>query len=120
MLFLYVGYLSVQFYSVISVLLNSKVSTFAMIFSIVVLFIFSFIPTLGFITSKKVFGSMFLFKRYSALELILIGVGIGLFEKLLFTVGLLHSKQALIAQGVSFALFFLCPLFNVKNKGVLN
>lgn len=114
MFYLSIGYIVVQFYAVINLLLKETISPYAMLFSIVVLIIYSFLPIIGYLLGRSLFSRMLALRRLATFELIGLGFSIGLIEKLLFFANILHYKQTYIAITLTSFLFFIVPL--VKSK----
>ncbi len=102
-MYLYLGYILVQFHPVINKFLQSNISISAMLFSVVIVFIWSFMPFVGYWLAK-------LFKangQASKYMLFIFGVGVGLIEKSLFYFDILTYKQNAIGTFVVFILFFI-------------
>ena len=79
-LYLYLGYFLVKLYSVIGVLSQEKIALSALFFSIVVFFIWSFIPVLAYLFAKLIGAK----GRSSAKMLFVIGASAALLENALF------------------------------------
>ena len=110
-MYLYLGYLLVQSYTLISKLLQTSMPFSAVIFSIVVFFIWTFIPFLGYCLAK-------LFKAEGHLShsaLFVFGVVIGLVEKGLFYFNLLSQEQNTIGTLMVFTLFFTVAYVSFNN-----
>jgi hypothetical protein len=119
--YLYLGYALVKLYSVANSLLNQNLALSALIFSIVVFFVWSFIPVLGYLLAKLIGAK----GQSSAKVLLLIGIGAGLFENGLFYYHILTPYQGEIGTIVVMGIFFITAYFSlqtpmsfVKNKDV--
>jgi len=101
-LYLYLGYLLVHFYSLVVKLSQSDVPISAMIFSVVVVFIWSFLPFIGYCLAKflKAKG------QASNTVLFVLGIGVGLIENSLFYFDVLTTEQSNIGMFIVFILFF--------------
>ena len=120
-LYLYLGYLLVKLYSVIGVLSQEKIALSALFISIVVFFIWSFIPVLAYLFAKLIGAK----GRSSAKALFVIGASAALLENALFYFNVLTPYQGdrgtLIVMGIFFitAYFSLVtPSLFVKNESV--
>jgi hypothetical protein len=118
-LYLYLGYALVKLYSVSNNLLNPNLSLSALIFSIVVFFVWSFIPVLGYLLAKLIGAK----GQSSAKVLLIIGIGAGLLENGLFYYHILTPYQGDIGTIIVMGMFFITayfslaiPLSFVKNK----
>ena len=118
-LYLYLGYALVKLYSVTNNLLNPRLSMSALIFSVVVFLVWSFIPVLGYLLAKLIGAE----GQSSAKVLLLIGIGAGLFENGLFYYHILTPYQGDIGTIVVMGMFFITAYFSlqtpisfVKNK----
>jgi len=112
MIYLYLGYLSTQIYSTYSVIVDASMPFSALIFSIVVLLIFSFIPILGY-----VIGYMYGFRhRFSNLQLLLIGCGIGWVENAFFYFELFNRNQLEMVLLIATITFFAVNFININKK----
>ena len=108
-----------KLYSVANSLLNQNLALSALIFSIVVFFVWSFIPVLGYLLAKLIGAK----GQSSAKVLLLIGIGAGLFENGLFYYHILTPYQGDIGTIVVMGIFFITAYFSlqtpisfVKNK----
>jgi hypothetical protein len=118
-LYLYLGYFLVKLYSVFDVLSQENIALSALIFSIVVFFVWSFIPVLAYLFAKLIGAK----GRSSAKVLFVIGASAALLENALFYFDVLTPYQGdrgtLIVMGIFFitAYFSLTtPRFFVKNE----
>jgi len=118
-LYLYLGYFLVKLYSVVGVLSQQKVALSALFFSIVVFFVWSFIPVLAYLLAKLIGAK----GRSSARVLFVIGASAALLENALFYYNVLTPYQGdrgtLIVMGIFFitAYFSLeTPRFSLKNE----
>lgn len=109
-LYLYLGYFLVKSYSVVNVLSQEEVALSALIFSIVVFFIWSFIPVLGYLIARLI-GA----KGYSSAKMLfIVGAGVGLFENALFHFHVLTPYQGDIGTFMVMGLFFITAYFSLK------
>lgn len=118
-LYLYLGYFLVKLYSVVGILSQQKVALSALFFSIVVFFVWSFIPVLAYLLAKLIGAK----GRSSARVLFVIGASAALLENALFYYNVLTPYQGdrgtLIVMGIFFitAYFSLkTPRFSLKNE----
>jgi hypothetical protein len=79
----------------------------AMIFSVVVILIWSFIPFIGYLLGKLVKASSHLNKYV----LFVVGVSVGLVENSLFYFNVLTTEQSNLGMLLVFILFFLIACF---------
>ena len=104
---LYLGYLLIQAYPLIDKFFQPNMATSAIIFSIIVFFLWSFIPVSGYFVAKllpnKIRGKGYLnrFGLFSA------GALIALLENGLFHFNVLHYEQGLLNTFIFFTLFFV-------------
>jgi len=98
-LYLYLGYLIVQLYSLISVFSRNELAISAIVFSITVFVIWSFIPMIGYIFARMISGSETLDKRF----LLALGFSLGLMENALFYFDILTKENTWV--GTSFVFF---------------
>ncbi|KGJ94364.1 hypothetical protein [Colwellia psychrerythraea] len=103
MWYLYLGYVVIQFYAIIDVFSRNSLAVSAVLFSIVVFIIWSFIPILGYILAKAL-GAKGYAKR---IPLLLCGVIIGLSENALTYFNLIAEKQYNIGTALVFILCFV-------------
>jgi hypothetical protein len=111
MLYLYLGYLLIQLIPVVNKIYHENSSSSAVLFSIVVFLIWSFIPILGFIFSKLFRSS----PQYPSVYFISYGALVALIEIGLFHFNMLNSEQYIIGVGISFILFFILAYIPMKN-----
>jgi len=102
MLYLYLGYVVTQFYSIIDVFSKNNVAASAIFFSLVVFVIWSFIPVLGYPIARAVGAK----GNASKTTLLVAGVAIALTENGLTYFNLLSDKQYNIGTAIVFSLFF--------------
>ena len=110
MLYLYLGYLLVQFYPLIDKLSQSDLPSSALFFSISVFVIWSFIPLFGYLAAK-------LFNAHGRLNnyiLIALGLVVGLLEEGLYYFNFLTYKQTNIGTLIAFFLFFIIAYISIK------
>jgi len=103
MWYLYLGYVVIQFYAIADVFSRNSLAASAVLFSIVVFIIWSFIPMLGYILAKAL-GAKGYAKR---IPLLLCGVIIGLSENALTYFNLIAEKQYNIGTALVFILCFV-------------
>jgi len=109
-LYLYLGYSLVKLYSVANVLSQQSLAFSALLFSIVVFFIWSFIPVLGYLFAKLIGAK----GQSSAIALLAIGIGAGLLENALFYFKLLSPYQGDMGTLIVMGLFFITAYFSLK------
>lgn len=101
-MYLYLGYLVVQSYALINKLWQTSMPFSAVFFSIVVFFIWTFIPFLGYCFAKLIKAG----GQLSHSVLFVFGIVIGLVEKGLFYFNFLSQEQNMTGTLIVFALFF--------------
>jgi hypothetical protein len=118
-LYLYLGYCLVKLYSVAHVLSQENLAFSALVFSIVVFLIWSFIPVLGYLFAKLIGAK----GQSSTIILLVIGIGAGLLENALFHFNLLTPYQGDMGTLIVMGIFFITAYFSlhthtlfVKNK----
>lgn len=109
-LYLYMGYALVKLYSVTNTLLNQSLSLPALIFSIVVFLVWSFIPVLGYLLAKLIGAK----GQSSAKVLIIIGIGAGLLENGLFYFHIITPYQGDIGTIIVMGIFFITAYFSLN------
>jgi hypothetical protein len=109
-LYLYLGYALVKLYSVTNVLSQQSLSLSALIFSIVVFLIWSFIPVLGYLLAKLIGAK----GQSSTKILLLIGVSAGLLENGLFYFHIITPYQGDIGTIIVMGIFFITAYFSLK------
>ncbi len=102
-MYLYFGYLSIQFLVVINKLLQENISISAILFSVAVVFVWAFLPFMGYLLAKLLKAK----GRASKYVLFSFGAGIGLVEYSLFYFDILLNKQNTISTVIVFFLFFI-------------
>lgn len=102
MLYLYLGYLVSQLYTVVGVFSKNNVAPSAIFFSLVVFIIWSFIPVLGYLLAKSL-GAI---GHSNKIFLFTTGVAIALIENSFSYFNLLSDKQHDIGTAIVFSLFF--------------
>jgi hypothetical protein len=103
MWYLYLGYVVIQFYAIADVFSRNSLAASAVLFSIVVFLIWSFIPMLGYILAKALGAKGYVNK----IPLLLCGVIIGLSENALTYFNLIAEKQYNIGTALVFILCFV-------------
>jgi hypothetical protein len=118
MLYLYLGFLIAQSFSVFKVLYNAHLPLLAVAFSITVFLIWTFVPILGYLAAKLTGAK----PHYHSLSLFLLGLAVCLFEKLLFHFNLLTTTDGFLPMLVTGSCFFIIAYlpFAQKAKPVLN
>jgi len=111
MLNLYFGYVFIQFFPVVNKIYHENISASAVLFSIVVFLIWSFIPIIGFLLSK-LFRSP---PKPPSVYFISYGALVALIEISLFYFNILNNEQYVIGLGISFTLFFIITFIPVKS-----
>ncbi len=114
MLYLYLGYVVTQFYSIIDVFLKNSVAPSAIFFSLVVFVIWSFIPVLGYPLAKAIGAKGYADK----IPLVFAGIVIALIENGLTYFSLISDKQYNIGTAIVFLLFFMLAYLPI-NKAKL-
>lgn len=112
MLYLYLGYVVIQLYAIISVFSKNSVATSSVFFSLVVFVIWSFIPILGYEIAKFVGAH----GHSNRLTLFISGIIIALIENSLVFFNLLNNKQYNIGTTIVFLLFFLVAYIPRKKQ----
>ena len=113
-MYLYLGYLFVHLPPLIIKLFEASVSFSAILFSIVVIFIWSFIPFLGYCLAK-LFNAKGAANKYI---LFTFGIGIWLIENSLFYFDFLTNNQTIIGTFVAFFLFFIVAYISTNKSDV--
>jgi hypothetical protein len=103
MLHLYLGYLIIKAYSLINTLSQEYIAGPAIVFSLVVFVIWSFVPMLGYLLAK-LFGAK---GHSSALTLFIVGMGVSLFENALFYFNALSPYQGSTGTFLVMIIFFI-------------
>lgn len=112
-MYLYLGYLLVQLSPLIIKFFQVNLAISSILFSVVIVFIWSFIPFIGYWVAK-LFKANGKANKYS---LFIFGVGIGIVESSLFYFDFLTNKQANIGTLIAFFLFFVVAYISTnKNK----
>ena len=114
MLYLYLGYVITQSYAIVGVLSKNDLAPSALLFSLVVFVIWSFLPVLGFVLAK-VLGANGYAKK---LTLLLAGVSIALIENGLTYFNLLSEQQYNIGTSIVFLLFFLVAYLPLNKQRI--
>ncbi len=114
-LYLYLGYFLVKLYSVANVLFRENLVFSALFFSIIVFFIWSFIPVLGYLFAKLIGAK----GQSSTKILLIIGAGVGLLENALFYFNILTPYQGDIGMLIVTGLFFITAYFSLNEPAFL-
>jgi len=110
--YLYFGYLFFNFLILLNKLLHENITTSAVLFSVAVIFIWSFIPFIGYLVAKILKANT----KNNKYILLFLGFGIGLFERSLFYFDVLTHKQTFIGTIIVFLLFFLIAYLPTKSS----
>ena len=113
-MYLYLGYLLVHFSPLMTKLFELNIAMSAMIFSIVIVFIWSFIPFVGYWLAK-LFNAKGTASKYM---LFIFGLGIGAIENSLFYFDFLTNKQTIIGTFVAFFLFFVVAYISTNKTEI--
>lgn len=114
-MYLYLGYLLIQLSPLIVKVFQLNISISAMFYSFIVVFIWSFIPFLGYGVAK-LFNANTDTGKYSLFSF---GVSIGLIESGLFYFDILTNDQSTMGTLIVFILFFIVGYFP-RSKAVNN
>ena len=116
MLYLYLGFLIAQSFSVFKVLYNAHLPPLAVAFSITVFLIWTFVPILGYLAAKLI-GAR---PQYNGLSLFLFGLAVCMFEKLLFRFDLLTTTDGFLPMLVTGICFFIIAFLPIANANKSN
>jgi hypothetical protein len=103
MLYLYLGFIFAQSFSVADVIYNANIPPMTIVFSIIVFLVWSLLPFLGYGLAKLLGAQL----KCSKLLLIILGVCISIIEQLLFHFDLLTTMDGYLTTLVTAALFFI-------------
>lgn len=109
-MYLYLGYLVVQLYALVTKLFQTSMSPSILFFSIMVVFIWSIIPFAGYFLAK-LFNANGQASKYILFTL---GVSVGLIEDGLFYFDLLTKEQNTIGTFIVLILFFIIPFISIN------
>jgi len=115
MLYLYMGFLFAQSFSVAQVIYNANIPPLTIVFSIIVFLAWSFLPVLGY-GAARLFGAKLECNKYL---LIFLGVCISIIEKVLFHFEVLTTMDGYMTTLVTASLFFataFLPLNKINSK----
>ncbi|NMP31537.1 hypothetical protein HII17_08185 [Thalassotalea sp. M1531] len=112
MIYLYLGYLSAQLYSTFTVIQSTSMPFSALLFSIVVFLIWTFIPIVGYIVAYLL-GAR---HRFTNVQLLLIGCGVGWLENGVFYFDLLNNDQLGIGMLLVAIVFFIIAFDTNRHK----
>ena len=107
-MYLYFGYLLVLLYSMVVKLFQTSMSPSIMFFSIMVIFIWSVIPFIGYGVAK-LFNAKGQLPNYISFT---VGISIGLIENSLFYFDILAKEQNTTGTFIVFMLFFIVCLMS--------
>lgn len=109
-MYLYLGYLLLHSYSLMSKLWQTSMPFSAVVFSIVVFFIWTFIPFIGYCLGKLLKAN----GHASKTILFVFGIIIGLVEKGLFYFDFITQEQNMIGTLIVFILFFAVAYVSIN------
>jgi len=109
-LYLYLGYLSVQLYTLVAKLFQSSMPPSILFFSIMVVFIWSVIPFVGYVLAKMLNANGQMNKSI----LFAFGLGAGLLEISLFYFDLLSKEHTYIGTMFVAIIFFIVPFISIN------
>ncbi len=112
MWYLYAGFVSVQLYNALKVLLFTSASASAIFFSVIVFIIWTVLPVSAYAIAKLCGGR----SNYKPWVLIVLGAAIALIEKLIFHLGLFGKDEFALGMGFAAILFFILA-YSPNNKG---
>ncbi len=112
MLYLYLGFLIGQSYSVAEVIYTANIPFITIVFSVTVFLIWSFFPVLGY-AAAKVMGAKGECNQYT---LILLGVTISLVEKTLYHYEILTTINGYLGMLITGIMFFLVGFLSINKK----
>lgn len=95
MLYLYLGFILANTYSVVNVIYTSGIPFLTIVFSVIVFLIWSFFPVMGYGLARLI-GAKGHSNKYS---LIGIGISICLIEKVLYEYGVLANIDGYLVEG---------------------
>ena len=113
MLYLYLGYVVIQFYAIFNVFTKNTVAPSAVFFSLIVFVIWSFVPIIGYAIAKA-FGAC---GQSNKTILVVAGMVIALIENSFTYFNLIEEQQYNIVTIIVFILFFIVaylPLSKAK------
>ena len=94
--------------------LQSYLIIAAILFSIIVVFLWSFIPVIGYWLGKLLKAN----GQVSKSILLIFGVGVGVIEKSLFYFDFLTNKQSTIGTFIVFFFFFIIAYISINKRPV--
>lgn len=115
-MYLYLGYLLIQLYALMSKLFETNISISAIFFSIIIVFLWSFIPFVGYWLGKLLKAN----GQVSKSILFIFGIGVGLIEKSLFYFDILTNKQITIGTFIVFISFFIIAYISINSTANKN
>lgn len=110
MLYLYLGFLFAQSFSVAQVIYNANIPPLTIAFSIIVFLIWSFFPLLGYGVAR-LFGAKLECSKY---WLLFLGICISVIEQLLFHFEVLTTIDGYFTMLVTAGLFFTIAFLPLK------
>jgi len=110
MLYLFLGYASVQSYSFIKVLAGSNYPLSVFIFSLAVFLIWSFIPVLGYFFAKLIGAK----GKSHKFALLVFGLSAGLFEKALYHFDIITFNGDMLGTIIVGILLFCSAFISIK------
>lgn len=112
MLYLYLGYVVTQFYSIVGVFSKTTVAPSALFFSLVVFVIWSFIPLMGYLLAKKIGAK----GHATKVTLLIAGIVIALIENSLTFFNLINEQHYNIGTALVFFLCFIVAYLPLSKK----
>ena len=115
MLYLYLGFIFAQSFSVVNVIYNANIPPMTIVFSIIVFLVWSLLPFLGYGLAKLLGAKL----ECSKLLLVLLGISVSCIEQLLFHFDLLTTMDGYLTTLVTASLFFVTaflPLHKFNTK----
>ena len=109
---LYLGYMGVQLYALAKIFYLQSITVAAVFFSLVVFFVWTFIPVIGYIFAKAI-GAKGQTNHHALLAL---GAGTGLVENGLFHFEIMSAGQHDLVTGMVFMIFFVCGYLTIEQK----
>ena len=112
MIYLYLGYLSAHIYSTYSVIQSTSMPMIALVFSIAVLLIFTFIPIMGYVAARMLGAE----PSFSKIQFLLLGCGVGWLENAFFYFEVIGRDQLEIVLPFATLTFFAIGFIKKLHK----
>lgn len=109
-MYLYLGYLLVQLYTLVTKLWQTSMAPSILFFSIMVVFIWSVIPFVGYLLAKMFNAN----GQISKFILFTFGLSVGLIEISLFYFDVLTKEQNAIGTLLVTIIFFIIPFISIN------